>query len=220
MPKRGKKSWREIFGTIGVKVRSRSRSKFRKFDSWSYLKRTESRFWSHAGQKHHLVTRWSKRPIRNFRLGAPKIGKKSWGETLRTTDVKFLNESEVATVALCNRSLGMALCTLHWWHSAIALCTLQSATKVHRTRCVRIENFDQERVFRFGPLHQWSPSKIFYPFWSPHGRKLESVFLTIVRLIGAFHRRATKTRVRSPWGATMCRILKILTWRDFGPLRQ
>ncbi len=26
------------------------------------------RFWSHAGQKHHLVTQWSKRPIHNFRL--------------------------------------------------------------------------------------------------------------------------------------------------------
>ncbi len=28
---------------------------------------TELRFWSHASQKHHLVTRRSKRPIRNFR---------------------------------------------------------------------------------------------------------------------------------------------------------
>ncbi len=31
-PKISKKSWREIFGTIDVKVRSLSRSKFRKFD--------------------------------------------------------------------------------------------------------------------------------------------------------------------------------------------
>ncbi len=39
--KMGKKSWRETFGTIGVKVWSLSRSKFRKFDPWSHHKRTE-----------------------------------------------------------------------------------------------------------------------------------------------------------------------------------
>ncbi len=44
-PKRGKKSWRETFGTIGVKVRSLSKSEFRKFDLWSHLKMTEPRFW-------------------------------------------------------------------------------------------------------------------------------------------------------------------------------
>ncbi len=66
-PKMDKKSRREIFGTIGVNVRSLSRSKFRKFDPWLNHKRTEPRFWSHAGLKHHLVGRWSKRPILNFR---------------------------------------------------------------------------------------------------------------------------------------------------------
>ncbi len=65
--KSGKKSRRETFGTIGVTVRSFFRSKFRKFDPWSHLKRTEPSFWLHAGQKHHLVASRSKRPIRNFR---------------------------------------------------------------------------------------------------------------------------------------------------------
>ncbi len=35
-----------------------------------------------------------------------------------------------------------------------------------------------------------------------------------------FDRRATKTWVRSFWGATMGQIFEILTWRNFGPLRQ
>ncbi len=42
--------------------------------------------WSHAGQKDRFVI---------FGRGARNIGKKSWGETLRTTGVKFRNESEV-----------------------------------------------------------------------------------------------------------------------------
>ncbi len=45
-PKMGKKSWRETFGTIGVKIRSISRPKFWKFDPWSNLRRTKPRFWS------------------------------------------------------------------------------------------------------------------------------------------------------------------------------
>ncbi len=99
-PKIGKKSWRETFGTIGVKIRSLSRLKFRKFDLWSHLKRPEPRFRSHAGQKDRFVI---------FGCGAPKTGKKSWGETLCTTGVKFRSESEVA---LCNQSAGMALCRM------------------------------------------------------------------------------------------------------------
>ncbi len=42
--------------------------------------------------------------------------------------------------------------------------SLQSATPAHRTRWFKIDNFDQEKVFRFGPLRQWPPSRIFYPF--------------------------------------------------------
>ncbi len=54
------------------------------------------------------------------------------------------------------------------------------------TRWVKFENFNLERVFRFGTLRQWSrkfPFRIFYPFWSPHGQKLR---------IGLFDRRAIK----------------------------
>ncbi len=64
----------------------------------------------------------------------------------------------------------------------MALCN-QSAGMAHHTRWIKIENFDQKRVFRFRPLRQWSPCRIFYLFWAPNGRKL---------LIGLFDRRATK----------------------------
>ncbi len=65
----------------------------------------------------------------------------------------------------------------------MALCTLQSATTEHRTRWVKIENFDQERVFRFGQLWRYSAPKIFYPFWAYNAWKLR---------IGLFDHRATK----------------------------
>ncbi len=91
-PKMGKQSWRETFGTIIVKVRILSKSEFWKFDPRSHHKRTEPRFWSHAGQKHHLVARRSKRPNWNFRPWGGQNGKKSWGETLHTTGVKFRSE--------------------------------------------------------------------------------------------------------------------------------
>ncbi len=66
----------------------------------------------------------------------------------------------------------------------MALCTLQSATPAHRTRWVKIGNFDQERVFCFKPLcQQWSLSTIFYSFWAPHAQKL---------WIGLFDCRVTK----------------------------
>ncbi len=64
----------------------------------------------------------------------------------------------------------------------MALRTLQSAIPAHHTRWVKIENSDHERIFRFGPLRQWSLSRIFYSFWAPHGRKLR---------IGLFDRHMT-----------------------------
>ncbi len=53
-------------------------------------------------------------------------------------------------------------------------------------RWVKIENFDQERVFRFRTLCQWCVKflpRIFYPYWAPHGQKLR---------IGRFDSGATK----------------------------
>ncbi len=143
------------------------------------VKRTEPRFWSYAGQKHHLAVRRSvQSTIRShagqkdrfviFSHGAPKMGKKSWRETLRTTGVKFRSESEVSSGTLQPKCRDG---------------TLQSATTAHQTRWVKVENFDQERVFRFGPIRQWSPSRIFYPFWATHGRKIR---------IGLFDHRVTK----------------------------
>ncbi len=75
----------------------------------------------------------------------------------------------------------------------------------------------------FWPLRQRSqkfPSKIFYSFWASTAENYESVFLTSVRPNGAFDQRATKMWVRSSWGATIGQIFKILTRRDFWPLRQ
>ncbi len=115
------------------------------------------------------------------------------------------------------RSAGVAL---SYQSAGMALCTVQSAPSAHCNRWVKIENFDQERVFRFGPLRQWSPSRTFYPFWAPTAENYESVFLTGVGPNGAFDWRATKTCIRSFSGATIGQIIKILTRRDFGPLRQ
>ncbi len=72
----------KITSLIGIKVHSLFRSTFWEFDPWSHLKRTESMFWSHAGQKHHLLARRSRRPIRNFWPWGPKMGKKSWKKTI------------------------------------------------------------------------------------------------------------------------------------------
>ncbi len=117
-------------------------------------------FWSHAGQKHQLVARWSKRSIRNFRPWGAKQWDKILGRNFTDHWCKFPKRVQSAGVALCNQSAGMAL------------YTLQSATAAYRTRLVKIENFDQEKVFLFGPLLQCSPFGIFYAFWAPHGRKL------------------------------------------------
>ncbi len=84
--------------------------------------------------------------------------------------------------------------------SAIPALWLQSATPALR--------------IRFGTLRHWYVKflpRIFYSFWAPHGRKLR---------ICLFDRRATKTWVRSFCGTTMGQIFEILTWRNFGPLRQ
>ncbi len=64
------------------------------------------------------------------------------------------------------------------------------------------------------------PPGFFTTFWRAMAGNYESVFLTIMRPNGAFDRYATKTRVRSFWGATMSQIFEILTWRDFGSLCQ
>ncbi len=156
------------------------------------VKKTEHRFKSHAGQKHHLVARWSKRPIfpamgrqkgvknpggklsgplawrsevshgRNFEnlthgrtskrpnpgfdrtpvkstishdgqkdrfvifgYGAPKVGKKSWLETLRTTGLKFRSESEAPG--------WHSAIKVHGWHSA--LCRVPPCTWYRMVLC-------------------------------------------------------------------------------------
>ncbi len=80
----------------------------------------------------------------------------------------------------------------------MALCTLQSATPAHRTRWVKIKNFDQERVFRFRPLRRWSPSRTFYPFWASHGRKLVK-FGNLTHLVAPWAKRPIKW-VKNPGG--------------------
>ncbi len=73
------------------------------------------------------------------------------------------------------------------------------------------------------------PPGFFTHFLCSTAENYESVFLTSVdqmvlltgvRPNGAFDRRSTKTWIRSFWRSTIGQILKIMTWRDFGPLRQ
>ncbi len=52
------------------------------------------------------------------------------------------------------------------------------------------------------------PPRFITHFGRPTAENNELVFLTIVRPISAFDRRATKTWVRSIWGATMGQILR------------
>ncbi len=90
---------------------------------------------------------------RKFQFGTcdPKTGKKSWRETLRTIGAEF-------------RRAG-----------GVALCRVQSATPAFWTRRVKFENFDLEKVFSFGTLHQWWRkflSRNFYSFWPPYGQRI------------------------------------------------
>ncbi len=170
----GKKSWRETFGIIGVKVWSLSKSKF---CPWSHLKRTESRFWSHVGQKDRFVI---------FGLGAPKMGKKSWRETI---GVKVRNK--ILSPGQNFLFTPIWYDVLGWVQSAIPAVWLQSATPA--------------LWIRFGTLCQWCVkclTRIFYPFWVPHSRKLR---------FGLFDRRATRTWDRS-WDAT-----RLVKFPNFSP---
>ncbi len=71
----GKTSWRETFGTTGVKFRSKILSPCQNSRIWP--------IWWHHVQNDRIGILGS---------GAAKRGKKSWGETLRTTGVKFRSE--------------------------------------------------------------------------------------------------------------------------------
>ncbi len=77
------------------------------------VKRTKPRFWSHASQKHHLIARWSKRPIRNFRPCGSQNGEKILGRNFTRHCRKFPKRIRSAGVALCNQNAGMVLGTLH-----------------------------------------------------------------------------------------------------------
>ncbi len=136
------------------------------------------------------------------------MGKKSWGETLRTTGVKFQSESEVQR-----------------WHSAnqnarMALCTLQSATLAHRTDGSKYKILTRREYFALNLYANGLRLRFFTHFGRPIAENYESVFLNVVRPVGAFDRCASKIYFWSFWGATMGQIFKISTTRDFGPLRQ
>ncbi len=107
---------------------------------------------------------------RNFRFGTfdPEMGKKSWRETLNTTGAEFRNAS-------------------------VAFCTVQSATWSLRTRWVKFETSDLEKVFSFRTLHQWCPESFspvfFIHFGHPTAENFDSVRSTRVRpfpYIGTF----------------------------------
>ncbi len=59
----------------------------------------------------------------------------------------------------------------------------------------------------------------FVPLLAAPQPKIPIWLLTVVRPNGAFDQCATKTWVRSFWGATMVQISKIFSWRAFRPLR-
>ncbi len=85
--KMSKKSWRETFGFTGLKFWCKILSPGEKFGNLTNLVALHDRC-------QVLVARPSKRPNRNFQPCGAQNGKTSWGETLRTTGVKFRSESE------------------------------------------------------------------------------------------------------------------------------
>ncbi len=91
--------------------------------------------------------------------------------------------------------------------------------KIKKSLCrwVKIEDFDQEREFCFDFYVQGLPPGYFTHFGRPRPKITNRSFW---QSCGAFDRCATNTWIRSFWGATMDQSLKILTWRNFGLLRQ
>ncbi len=71
---------------------------FEAFPGRTTVKKTEHRFWSHAGQKHNLAAWRAKRLIRNFRPWGPENGwnilkgnfRDKWGEGPKSLRVKIL----------------------------------------------------------------------------------------------------------------------------------
>ncbi len=178
-----------------------------KFDfGRTLVKKTESKPQKYRTQV--LVTRRSKRPIRNFRPWGPQNGYKilegdHWHKGPKRNT---LSRSKFSILTHLVRCAGVALYTLQ---SAIPALWLQSATLALR--------------IRFGTLRQWCdkfPPGFFTHFGRPTAENYESFFLTVVKPNGAFDQRATKTWVRSFWGATLSHIFEILTSRGFGRLRQ
>ncbi len=100
------------------------------------------------------------------------MGKKSWGETLRTTGVKFRSESEVP-------GWHSALCIVPPWH----IVPDGSKKKILTRR----------EYFASDLYANDLPPGFFTHFGRPTAENYELVFLTVVRPIGAFDRRETKT---------------------------
>ncbi len=73
-----------------------------------------------------------------------------------------------------------------------------------RTRWVKFKNFDLERAFCFGILHQWCVkflSRIFYPFWPPYSQKFQ---------FGTFNRSATSWYFWLWCDQKLCSVLSIM----------
>ncbi len=80
---------------------------------------------------------------------------------------------------LLNAVLGTegGLHTLRFLQSVLSTLRSKIQIRYFQQGCdqmVKFKNFNLERVFCFGTLHQWCVKflpRIFYPFWLPYGRK-------------------------------------------------
>ncbi len=121
------------------------------------------------------------------------MGKKSWRETIGINV-----PSEILSPGQ-NFLFWPIWCDVPRWHS----WEFRMSPRHHRLTFELYSN---------GP--ESFPPGVFTHFGRPTAENYESVILTGVRLNGAFDRRATKTWVRSFWGATVGQIFEILACRD------
>ncbi len=187
----GNKSWRETFGTNGLKVLSLSRWKFWKFDPWSHLKRTESNFWSHIGQKHHLVARRSKRPIRNFWPWGGQNGKKILGRNFT-----------------------------HYWHKVILSSGKNLDSVLLRCdHGSNFQNFYLDILQTFTPMVPKVFLQEFLPILAALLLKITNQsFWPSCETKWCFWPGATKTWVRSLWGASNSQNFDVERLRTLTPM--
>ncbi len=154
--------------------------------------RTEPRFWSHAGQKPNWSHDGQKDRFVIFGRGTPKMGKKSWRETI---GVKVRSEMLSRGQNFLFWPIWCDLPRWHWWHSAE--CRVPS---LHFGCRVPLRHFGFASALYASGAQSFSPG-FFTTFWRSTAGNYELVFLTVVRqksTFGFFDHCATRKGLKNP----------------------